>query len=311
MKFASLATWAIVLFSLIFSHSFFAQSGVSVGVSPGSIDLGLVEKGSTKLVDFYIITPSEESLIIRLEPENVVLDANSISKNSSEEDILSWIKIVNNPVELKPNTEPLETTGGSIRSHRQVSFLIEIPENAEPGRHVMNMKPVPLTSAESIGTVGSAVVAITSIKVMFDIVGNPIRKGVILDVENGYYTNGVLDLKTYFQNTGNVTISASGTQKIYDNSGKLVGEIYLGNAYVKPKEIKVFSGRLKNSELSFEEYNVYTAIDYKTGTAEKASLIKLSPPTALVLEERKENMLLLILILVIVAVSIIIYRRVK
>jgi hypothetical protein len=307
MKFVSISAFFAV-FTVFFTFISFAQG--SVGVSPGTINLGEVESVSTKLVDFYIISPTEETLLVRLEPERVTLDANSINENTSEEDITSWVKVINNPVELEPVNETLRTIGGIIKGQRKVSFLIDIPKDAEPGGHIVSIKPVPLTSSEATAPVGSRVVAITSIKVMFDVIGNPLRKGVILDVEAGDNINNNQEIKTYFQNTGTNTISTTGTQKVYDKDGKLIKEINLEKTYVSPKEIKTFRSFLTTDELPFEDYNIYTVIDYKTGAAEKSSIITLTPPTALVIEEAGDITWIL-LILIIVIISIIIYRKTK
>jgi len=310
MKFSFLTLFFIIIF-VIFSVASLSQN---VGVSPGKMDLGKVEAGSTKLVTFYIITPSEESLLVKLEPERVNLDfiGNNIINNFSEEDITSWVKVINNPVELEPINETLKTTGGIIRGQREISFLIEIPKDAESGHHAIDIKPVPQEPPETIAPVGGKVVAITSIRILFDIIGTALRRGIILDTEAGKHVNNRLEIKTYFQNTGTVTISASGTQRIYNKTGKLIKELYLGKKYVKPKEIKVFTGFLPTKELNLGDYHTYTIIDYKTGKAEKSSIIELTPPTALVIkgEEGMFIPLLLIIILVIFVISVIIYRRI-
>jgi hypothetical protein len=307
MKFVSIAAF-IIVFSIFFTSISFAQG--SVGVSPGTVNLGKVENSSTKLVDFFIISPSEETMLVRLEPERVTLDRSSINENTSEEDITSWIRVINNPVELEPVNETLRTLGGTIKGQRQVSFLVDIPKDAEPGEHTVNIKPVPIVSAEPTAPVASMVVAITSVKVIFDVIGEPVRSGAILDVESGNHANNNLEIKTYFQNTGADTVSTSGTQKIYDKDGNLLKEINLEKSYVGPKEIKTFRSFLRTDDLQFEDYQVYTVVDYKTGTAEKSSVITLTPPTALVIEEGG-NITWIILILSIVIISIIIYRKIK
>ena len=309
MRTGSLAL-SIVVFSAIFTTISFAQQTFTVGVSPGSIDLGEVEKGSTKLVKFYIITPSEETLLVELEPERV-LEASLINDNSSEEDPTNWVKIINNPVELEPSGDTLETTAGLIRGSREVSFLIEVPEDAEPGRHLLNIKPVPMTTSETIGTVGSRVVAITSIKILLNVTGSAVRKGVVLDVETGKYDGDRMEVNTYFQNTGTVTVSANGVQKVYDSEGNLVREIKLPKQFVEPKEIKVFRGTLPTDEMESEDYDVYTVINYNTGEAEKASVISIAP-TAMVIRAEGSGILLTVAIVVIIfVVSIIIYRKIQ
>ena len=269
-----------------------------------------MEKGSTKLVDFYIITPSEETLLVKLEPERV-LDSRFVNSNSSEEDVVPWVNIINNPVELKPSEETLKTIGGLIKGQRQVSFLIEIPENSEPGEHIVSIKPVPSASSEAGGTVGSVVVAITSIKVFFDVIGDAVRNGVILDVQSRNIGND-LELDTYFQNTGSVTLYVDGTQKIYDKDGSLVRELNLEKMFVKPKEIKTFKSYMSTDEIKYEDYDVYTVIDYTTGEAEKSSSIKVAPTAALfVTSESSNSMLFIFIILVIFIATVVVYRKIQ
>ncbi len=84
--------------------------------------------------------------------------------------------------------------------------------------------------------------------------------------------------------------------------------------YIEPKGIKVFKGFLSREEISLGDYNVYTFINYKTGTAEKSSLITIpSPPTALVTKPEEEVFisLLVIIIVIIFVISVIIYRRIQ
>jgi len=308
MKFSFFIITFIVLFA-VFSVMSFSQN---VGVSPGKTDLGEVEKGSTKLVDFYVISPSDETLLIKLEPEMVDLYGNKNMNNFSEEDITSWVKIINNPVELKPVNETLKALG--VKGQREISFLIDVPEDAEPGYHTVNINPVPSKISETSSPVGSAVVSIISFRVFLNVIGDVVRKGSILDVESGSYTGNNLEISTYFQNIGTVTIASSGTQKIYDKDGKLVKEIYLGRSYVKPKEIKVFKGFLPTSGLSLGDYTVYTVIDYTTDSTEKSSTIKLTIPTPTALATKHEESMLTILVIAIIAIfiiSLIIYRRIK
>ena len=167
MKISLLATFFII-FSVLSSIISFAAGSFNVGVSPGTLDLGNLEAGSTKLVDFYIITPSEEALLVKLEAEKGNLDFFSRPSykdfiyNYSEEDATPWVKVINNPVEIRPSNETLRATGGLIRGKEQISFLIDIPKNAEPGYHMLYIKPIPSASSETVGVIGSRVVALVS-----------------------------------------------------------------------------------------------------------------------------------------------------
>jgi hypothetical protein len=318
MKIAYLAVFFIMFVSISSAGSLAIRS-FTVGVSPGIIDLGDLGKNSTKLVDFYITTPSEETLLVRLEPENGNLeffnkaDYKDFIYNYSEESIGSWVKVINNPVEIRPSNETLETLGGLIRGKEKISFLIDVPKNAEPGYHVLYIKPMPSTSQETGGAVGSLVVAITSVGIFFNIPGDAVRKGVILDTETGNYIGNGLEIKTYFQNTGTITISADIVQKIYNESGTLVKELYSGKQYVKPKEIEVFKTLLPTTGLSLGSYDVSSNVDYTTGKAEKISTIELNAPqkTLAANQEETSYVYLFIIIIIIFVVSAIIYRKIQ
>ena len=54
----------VSIFLIVFSTSSFAQS---VGISPSRIDLGEVERGTSKIGRFYIVTPNDVDLLVRLE----------------------------------------------------------------------------------------------------------------------------------------------------------------------------------------------------------------------------------------------------
>jgi hypothetical protein len=171
---------------------------------------------------------------------------------------------------------------------------------------------VPSASSDTIGPVGSVVVAITSIKVLFDVIGDAVRNGVILDVQTGNYNGRNLEMNTYFQNTGTVTLYVDGTQKIYDKDGNLVKEMNLEKMFVSPKEIKTFKSYMPIGSIDSEDYDVYTVIDYRTGQAEKSSSIKIAPTAAvLVSAESSSSLVLVAIMLIIFAAAVLVYRKIQ
>jgi len=320
MKVAALITFFVIVF-LVLPVISLADKSFIVGVSPGLLSLGTLERDSTKLVNFYITTPSDESLLVELKPERGNLDFfdntnyKNFIYNYSEEDTTSWVKVINNPVEIKPSNETIKTTGGLIKGKEQISFLVDIPKDAEPGYHVFYIEPIPSSPAETIGAVGSRVIAVISLSILFNMPGDAIRKGTILDTEAGDYSGNSLQIKTYFQNTGSVTISAKVINRIYNKTGELLEELYSGTSYLKPKEIKTFTTLLPTKNLPLGDYNVYTIADYSTNTTEKSSSIKLTAPTANVLaakgNEEFPTLAFIAILILILIVAAIIYKRLK
>jgi hypothetical protein len=111
----------ILLFLIFFSQAY--AKDFSVGVSPSFIDLGEIQQDSSKPVNFFIVSPSNETIIVYLQAVQPLIDFFGNAKykdyvfNYSEEPVSSWVQTFSNPVELKPTGE-LQTYGGSIRGWR-------------------------------------------------------------------------------------------------------------------------------------------------------------------------------------------------
>jgi hypothetical protein len=309
MKFYTL----LIIYTLIFASfvvASYAEDRLFVGVSPSVVDLGELSRGTTNLVKFYIVTVSENPILVRLEAENGRLDffdnnyVNFIL-NFSEEDTASWVRFLNNPVELKPQNETLITNYESIKGWREVNFLLEIPRDAEPGYHLIKVRPTPLETSVTKEAVGANVIAITSINVIFKIPGEAKREGVILDSTSEYGQNN-LQMGTFFKNTGTTTITARAIQRIYDNNSNFVTEIASSKQFVKPNEMKNLNSILPLTSLSSGDYQVLTTVSYTTDSAYKNSTIFISPEAILVQPKAEE--LTWVFIIIIIIIAIVIYR---
>ena len=288
-----------------------AEDRLFVGVSPSVVDLGELEVGTTNLVKFYIVTISENPILVRLEAENGRLDffdnnyVDSIF-NFSEEDTASWVKFLSNPVELKQQNETLTTNYESIRGWREVNFLLEVPRNAEPGYHLIKVRPTPLETSVTKEAVGANVIAITSINVILQVPGDAKREGVILDSTSDYGQNN-LEMNTFFKNIGTTTITARAIQRIYDKDSDFVTEIASSKQFVKPNEIKSLNSFLPLTSLSAGDYQVLTTVSYTTDSAYKNSTIFISPEAILV-KPGTEELSTWVFIIIIIIIAIVIYR---
>ncbi|MEM7817045.1 MAG: hypothetical protein QXZ20_03970 [Candidatus Aenigmatarchaeota archaeon] len=304
----------IFLTFLILTKASFAQERLFVGVSPNLIDLGELERETTNLVKFYVVTVSEQPLIVYLEAEEGNLDFfdihyKNLIYNYSEESTKNWVKFLSNPVELKPQNETLKTDYETIRGWREVDFLLEIPKDAEPGYHIVKIKPRPTSTSTISGTVGTQLVAITSVSVFFKVVGDGIRKGEILDVTSKGYNPKTLEIDTHFQNTGTTTITAKAIQKIYDKDGNFITEISSADTKIKPNELKVIKSFLPLTGLSFGDYDVLTTVKYTTDSAIKNSTISVTPEVSKPKEE--EFPIWLFIVFIILLISLAIYKWVQ
>jgi hypothetical protein len=301
-----------MIFSAFFAFNSFAEARLFVGVSPSIVDLGEVERGTTNLVKFFVVTTSEEPFLVYLQPENGRLEFFNFNYknfiiNYSEENTDKWIKFLTNPIELKPQNETLKTSYETIKGWREVDFLLEIPKDAEPGYHLVKINPVPSSPSTNIGGVGANLVALTSVNIFFKIKGDGIREGIILDTVPGEYISNDLDIDTYFQNIGTTTISAKAIQKIYDKDGNFITEISSPTNYIKPKEIRILESFLPITGLSFGDYKIFTSVSYTTDTAYKNSTISITPEV-LIEKPKAEEFPVWIFIFIIIVFAFIIYR---
>jgi hypothetical protein len=306
---------AFVFSVFVLSTISFAAMEFSIGVSPPVIELGDIDTGSTKIVNFYVVTPSSEPILIYLEPERGNLDFFHKDKykdlvlNHSEEDVVPWIEILSNPVELKPVEGNIAM--GDIKGWKEVNFLINVPKDAESGYHTVKINPIPSTPSENLGQAGSRVVAVTSVTILFNVPGDAERNGIILDVNTGNQVGNQLEINTYFQNTGTTTISAIAFNNIYLN-GSSIENITSQKEFIKPGETKVLMSLLPLDKLAYGDYDITTTVDYTTGFASKNSTTTISSKYIITQPEiPHEFPWWIVIIIIILAISFCIYKWYK
>lgn len=291
----------------------------SVGVSPSLINLDEISQGSSKPISFFIVTVSDETLLVYLEPREALIDFfdnpnyKNYLFNYSEEPTSGWIQTFSNPVELKPE-EGIRTLGGTIKGWREINFLLNIPEDAEPGYHLVRIFPKPALPTGSLGQVGVQIAALTPLTVLFNIPGKSIRQGKILDVTLGRLIGNNLELLIHFLNTGTVTISARANDiKIYKD-GNSIANLTSETKKIKPGEKQTFTALLPLNGIEPGEYDVYTKVNFLTDETEKISKVKIYPevvvaPPPPVVPKPIEIPPWLIILIAFILISILIYKR--
>mgnify|MGYP000137060334 CR=1 FL=1 len=222
--------------ALLFSVKVSISQKYTVGVSPPFIDLGEVERGETKSVKFYIVSPSNDEMLVKLiEHQDNIDFVNSYNStliaNYSEEDISSWIRYFSNPVVLRPQNQPLQTAIGKVTNWMEVNFLLSIPKNAEPGYHSFSIQPDLEFTGQAGGQVGVGIVAVTKVNIIFKIPGEAIRRGEIVDV-----LGDGNKVRIFFKNTGTVTMKVVASGEIYHRNKTY--SFSSAREIVKPNELK-------------------------------------------------------------------------
>jgi hypothetical protein len=252
----------------------------SVGVSPHVPYLGEIQPGTSKIVKFYILTVSDEVLLVKLGKSKGNMDLLKRDEykyalmNYSEQDILPWIEFINNPVELTKSEEKSKTKAGSaIKGAREVDFIINVPKDAEHGYHMGVITLDPLSPEAGRAITIKAIVPFTFI---FKVPGKALRDGKIFEVSSGGYYNDRLTIDIFFQNTGTVTISILPAEiRISDKKNNFIDSLSSPVVYIKPGEMKHLTTPWDVKDVELGIYNAEVKIDYITGYAFKKSTIEL------------------------------------
>ncbi len=244
----SFAIVIIALFAISFSELTYAKD-LQAGVSPIFLPLGNLSKGTSVVGSFFIVTASTDEILVKLDSQRSNIEYfkkpehSGIVDKVSEEDSSGWAFFPSNPYVLRHTNESLKTSGGSIADWKKVSFVLNVPEDAEPCYHAFHIRPNPYV-AEEYGTAVNLVV-ITAITVIFNIEGKCDINGRVLDIfQNEKSSDGLVNIDVYFQNTGTATVSAHAPSiSLYYENGTKIDSKESGYAYVNTGEAKILSAK--------------------------------------------------------------------
>ena len=286
----------------------FCHAQVTVGVSPPVLDLGEINRGETKIGKFNIITSTQDTLIVRLEAARGKADFFTPNNywqylsNYSEEDTKTWISFLSNPVELEPTSIP----GSNIKSAREVSFFLSVPENAEAGYHTAYIMLDPKSAKQSTKPI--SIRTVFPLTILFKVPGQAIREGKIYETTVSGVSADTTYFNTIFQNTGTVTmLITSGKIRIYDSSGE-VAVASLPSTYVKPGEVKNIRS-LVNTALEPGEYKLQTIVYFSSGYAEKNSTIFVTEKPSAIVKEKAGFPWWIIIIIMVMLLAYYWYKR--
>ncbi|MBW6461425.1 MAG: hypothetical protein K0B07_00025 [DPANN group archaeon] len=256
----------------IFTNPIYAKE-LQVGVSPLMLDLGTVKKGESVVGSFFIVTSSQDDIIVKLKSSRSNFDFFKkpinidIVNYVSEEDSSGWVYFPENPYVLKSTEYVLNTKGGTISDWKNVNFVLNVPEDAESCYHAFKIEPTPYTTKEEASSV--SIVAMVTITVKFQVAGGCEVNGNILDVMQDT-SSKYIDLGVYFKNTGNATFSAySPDVMIFYENGTLLDKQRSGYAYFTPGDIGVLNARFDPKKIVPGNYIVNTTVLYGANTTSK------------------------------------------
>ncbi len=306
---------AALLFTLSIAP---AAAALSIGVSPATADLGLVERGKSYLVDFYLISDTEKDLVVDLEARNFGDEFLQFQgerryrfdpNEASQEDIKGWIEFLENPAVVPPKRFIANVGPTPVSANKKLTFVVRIPKDAEPGYHAAFIKAVPRLKTYR-GGLGIGILAITDFKVVFHIPGRAVRSGYIVGFSSQPVQQYFQMINVMFKNNGTVTIKATGEPVIIYRNSSDTSDVFASRGVsgpVKPGEIIGIPVFPKSDDLGLGVMDIYSKVSWATGEDNRTGKIAITgfvPAQPLPEAEKREEpwpfFLLIIVLLFIV-----------
>ena len=270
----------MLVFILLLPNSF----SLSIGTAPGVLDIGEVKAGQTVYFKFYLTTNSKSDILVSMTPIPVHPDMyyrnqtrryTFIPMEASQQDIKSWIKIINNPVILSPSHVKVVylPNGGVVRANAEVNVELKVPKDAEPCYYAYSINLSPKLTAGG-GGMGVTTIAVTRFIFVFKVKGNAVREGKIVDIlaDREGMTRARIDV--LFKNTGTCTMRARvNPAKLYNNFGNLSTTLSSGYVLVPPTKTVVLSTYWNSPDVEEGDYRVDATVDYTTGKTDMSKTV--------------------------------------
>lgn len=285
----------LVLFFLIiiFMIPSYAQDlePKGVSISPVTFELNS-DPGDVLTNQIKIYNPTEFPQTVKIKVEDftpvgeegqVILEEPD-SENSTYS-IASWTSVSPESFTLEPRDQQL------------VTFVINVPPNAEPGGHYGSI--VAMVSGGTIGATGTSVETKRGALILLRISGK-VTEEIIINTfsTKSFQEYGPIDFDLKFENTGNVHVRPAGFITITDMFGKQVAEIEIPQNNVIP-------GAIRTAGTTWEEKNLtgrYTAtVVANFGATSKQTVISVTTFTVL---PWKQALIICVIVLIILIIII-------
>ena len=213
----------------------FAQekSGGGVTISPLTFEL-TTNPGDTIINKIKVFNPSDSPISVKMEAENfkpIGEEGKVVTSTEEDEDttysLRKWIKII-------PNEFILEGNG-----QRSVDFIIEVPQDAEPGGKYGSILAGVSGSMSNEETMGAAVSTKTGSLVLLMVSGDLNEKLAISNFSApSFQEYGPVPFEIKFENMGTVHAKPRGYIMITDWFGNNVTEFEFSQKNVMPGAIR-------------------------------------------------------------------------
>lgn len=281
-------------------------------VRPSIIDVGTVAPGESYEVSFRAMTGAEQEVNIDITTGKGTIDYfgrlnNKEMSRFSEQDC-NCLRVLRGTGTVEEKDESVKAGEEEVDKWQDVEFILEVPEDIEPGHHLLTVTPKPTTSGSGTADVG--VTSAATVPVSFEVPGPVERSGKFIGIRSEYDGNGRERIISRFRNTGNVTIRTSVKYEIkVDGENKTFN---VGTREVSPGESAEFSQTFNRNDLN-KTFSVKTVSNYTTGSDTMQKELSLKEPVQVEVEESglPQGLYLLITLIIITISSIFSWKLIK
>jgi len=266
-------TLVVGLLVLAFTLPAAAQS-FNFGITPTQIDEGVKKPGDTFHVSFYTFSTSEDDMTVDIKPGDPSIEKfrsikGSAVSNYSQQECEDCIRILQGGGTLDEREESLQSDAANTNRWREVEFLVTLPNNIEPGHHMIEIVPQPRRK-NSDGSVN--LVSTSSLPITFQVPGKAVRKGKIIGLRAGKHINGRQYMDATFYNSGTVTMDVTMEFDVQNGS-----RINAGSQTIKPGRSADFKAAIDGTSIG-ENFSVTATADHTNGQATERTVLTTNEP---------------------------------
>lgn len=253
-----------------------AAQSMDIGVSPPTIDKGERQPGETFYGEFTVLTDADTDIDISLQTGTGSLRTFRRFKPDaaafSAQDCSDCVRYLTGGGTLTEREETLDGGGQETDRWQTAKFVVELPEDIEPGHHLLTLTPQPTATGQGAVSLTST----ASVQLFFSVPGDAVRSGKIIGIRADRNVDGEQRVTGTFYNNGTVTVRTAATFTVPASEGEET--VSAGTVTVAPGETATFSTGV-DTDLVNGSFPVRLSVDHGTGRTTRANNVTVAAPS--------------------------------
>lgn len=255
-----------------------AAQSMDIAVSPPRLDAGELQPGDGVVEQFTVLTDADADISIALDTRTGSLRTfrrlrPDAADRFSAQDCSGCVEYLSGGGELPEQDEELSGGGQATDRWQTVKFFLDVPDDIEPGSHLLELTPQPTVPGRGAVSVAST----ARVQLLFTVPGEAVRSGKIIGLRAGDNVAGEQRIAGTYYNNGTVTTAADFSFTVETADGSRT--VNAGGATVAPGETATFTASVDTGRVN-DSFPVTASVDYGTGAATSAATLTVAAPSA-------------------------------